>query len=69
MVIAADPVCRNCGKTMRSVAEIAPAANGPGLRAFRCERCGISGNVLTHQSTSTPQREYTDRKDRVSDFA
>jgi tRNA(Ile2) C34 agmatinyltransferase TiaS len=69
MVIEADPVCRNCGKTMRRVAEIAPAANSLGLRAFRCERCGISGSVLTHQSTSIWRRQYTDRKDRVSDFA
>jgi tRNA(Ile2) C34 agmatinyltransferase TiaS len=51
MALAATPTCRNCGKTMRSIAEIAPANDGLGMRAFRCERCGISASVLSQPTT------------------
>jgi hypothetical protein len=70
MANAADPACRNCGKTMRTVAEIAPANNGPGLRAFRCDCCGISAGVLLYAPpTVNRQVDSANRKDRVSDFA
>ena len=42
MIIEADPVCRNCGKTMRSVAEIAPQPQ----TASASEPFGVSAAVF-----------------------
>ena len=41
-----NPSCRECGRTMHTVADIAPLGAEPGLRAFICERCRVTDSVL-----------------------
>jgi hypothetical protein len=47
-----DPVCRNCGIHMQSVAEIIPMGTSPGLRAFMCERCGSTDSTLVYRPST-----------------
>jgi|RhiMetdeSRZDD1v2_1073273.scaffolds.fasta_scaffold1118146_1 hypothetical protein len=56
MVEVSSPVCKACGRMMNSVADIAPLAREPGLRAFICDGCGASHSVLVYPPKPSIER-------------
>ena len=41
-------VCKRCGSGMKTVVEIAPFGNHPGLIAFVCDDCGVTESRLLY---------------------
>ena len=52
MKLANQALCKQCGQPMRTVAEIAPFAGGPGLIAFVCADCGATDSTLIYPATA-----------------
>jgi hypothetical protein len=42
--------CKRCGREMRTVAEIPPFGNEPGLIAFLCFDCGAARSTLLYSA-------------------
>ena len=60
MNLANQAACKRCGRGMRTVAEIAPFGNGPGLIAFLCTECGVTASTLLY-SADKAGHEQTSR--------
>jgi hypothetical protein len=65
--VAAQRTCKRCGRSMSSVAEIAPFGGGPGLVAFMCTDCGATDSVLIHARTEA--RRWNRNPERSSENA
>ena len=50
MNVAAQTACKRCGRSMSSVAEIAPFGGDPGLVALMSIDCGTTDSLLVHQA-------------------
>jgi hypothetical protein len=48
MKLVHEAVCKCCGRTMQTVAEIVPFGNCPGLVAFLCNDCGTPDSALVY---------------------
>ena len=57
MFEVSSPTCKSCGRMMTGVADIAPIAGDPGLRAFICDSCGAVDSVLVYPSKRAVQQQ------------
>jgi hypothetical protein len=55
--LANQALCKRCGRGMRTVAEIAPFGDGPGLIAFLCTDCGATASTLLYSAATASTRK------------
>jgi hypothetical protein len=54
--------CRRCGRSMQSVAEIAPFGGSTGLIAFVCTACGATDSTLIDPVNRTREVNHEQRQ-------